>query len=182
LFSQGRLERQGVISDAANWDRYHWGLLREKDRYSSALASKRLAYIGQWLERAHRFHDLLHGSPRSRPVSATPLMYVVGSGMPTLAKGFLRDDATGMASITFENASLPAGAPDLSLFEPGDGTVTHQASALPDAYASRFAIMKRLYEAAHIELMNREDVRQDILGFIVKEVGGESSLYTNRPR
>lgn len=103
-------------------------------------------------------------------------MWVGGTGTRTLAKGFLHDDATGKASITFEDASLPEGAYQPALFEPGDGTVTYQASALPDAYASRFVITSRLYEAEHIELMNREDIRQDILGFIVKEIAAASLL------
>jgi len=176
LFSQGGLERQGLISDAANWDRYHWGLLREKNRYSSALASKRLAYIAKWLKHVDRFHDLVHASQNGHAASEKPFMWVGGTGRRTLAKGILHDDATGKASITFEDASLAQGAYQPTLFEPGDGTVTYQASALPDAYARRFVITNRLYEAEHIELMNREDIRQDILGFIVKEIAAASLL------
>lgn len=164
--------QQGLIGDARNWAHYQWGLLRDKDDYPSDLAHKRFGYISRWLQDTRRFHDLLDGRSAPRHGVLGSLMWLAGTGTPTLARAHLNEDATKAASIRFDDEAGSSSARDqgTSVFDDGDGTVTQDASALPDGFAAGFRLTRKRYEAEHIELMNRRDIRQDILGFVLGEL------------
>jgi len=174
LLTQDGTERQGLISDASNWARYQWGLLREKDDLSSEVDGKRSAYISLWLQQTHRFNELLHAPSTRAPGATRSLMSIVGRGQSTLARGYLNERATGRSSIRFDDAVPPsrAGNPVISVFADGDGTVTREASILPEANLKQFTVTRNTYEAEHIELLNRDDIQRDILNFVVKELAG----------
>ncbi|SLM47840.1 conserved protein of unknown function [Nitrospira japonica] len=170
LLTPNGTERQGLIGDASNWARYQWGLLRDKDGLAPDVGNKRLAYTVRWLEIAGRFHDLVNRPSTHDRAAGCSLMSIVGIGTSTLAKGRLNDHATGRSSVRFDDgvSSRQAGVQENSVFEDGDGTVTRRASVPPDAYAKRLALNGRTYEATHIDLMNRKDIRRDILNFVVE--------------
>jgi pimeloyl-ACP methyl ester carboxylesterase len=168
LFTSDETERRDLIGDASSWVHYHWGLLREQDSYPTDIVRGRLAYVNLWLQRAHRFHDLLHAPFTHGPSEPSSLLSIVGVGQSTLASGYLNEEAKGRSSIGFDDDALPLQlrSRGQSLFQDGDGTVTGKASALPDAYLKCFVLAERVYQAEHSELMNRQDIQRVILNFV----------------
>jgi pimeloyl-ACP methyl ester carboxylesterase len=170
LLAADSTQRQGLIGDASNWARYHWGLLREKDGLSSHAEEKRFRYIETWLTQVRRFHDLLETPSTDSRGAGRRLLSIVGMGRSTLSTGYLNEQATGRPSIRFADDALPSQLRDegVSLFQDGDGTVIRKASALPEGYRKQFVVVERNYTAEHIELLNRDDIQRDIVDFVVK--------------
>jgi len=182
LLTPNGTERQSLIGDASNWARYQWGLLRDKDGLTPGVVNNRFAYISRWLEVSRHFHDLVNRPSTHDLATGHSLMSIVGIGTLTLAKGRLDDQATGRSSVRFDdNAVSPdAGGEGNTVFEDGDATVTHRASIPPDAYVKRLGLDVRVYHATHIELMNRKDIRRDILNFVVQVLASSPAPTSER--
>lgn len=158
--------REGLIGDPDNWRRFRWGLLRGADALSNQVRARRADYTAAWLRRAQRFHRLLEAPPSrlpKRPLRACAS--ITGRGEPTLATGVLRPRHTGRASILFDSDGipLPETIDRARLFADGDGSVTMESAALPQAFVRSLAVRPQIYDAEHGALINRDDIRRDLL-------------------
>lgn len=166
LFVPGGPSRTGMIGDPENWRRFRWGLMRGADQLPPEMRLRRFGYTAEWLNRAHRFHRLLHAPLGQHPAGGPKVcVYLSGGGEETLAGGLLVPGATGRLSILFEMGELPSARrqEDSVLFADGDGSVTVSSAALPEAFTQAFSVMPGLYKTDHVGLMNRDDIQRDII-------------------
>jgi hypothetical protein len=140
--------------------------MRGADQLSPDMRLRRFRYTSERLNRAHRFHRLVH-APLGQHPAGGPKVFVSlsGGGEETLAGGLLVPGATGRASILFDADALPSGhrEADPPLFADGDGSVTVSSAALPEAFTQAFSVMPGSYKTDHVGLMNRDDIQRDII-------------------
>ncbi|MDR4493107.1 MAG: alpha/beta fold hydrolase [Nitrospirales bacterium] len=161
---------QGLIRNAAQWQRSEWGLFKNRKSLSNDLVERRADYTSLWLRRSQRFLELLRAPTTKRDSTFPHLLYLYAKGTPTLAKGiWAGNQITGPDSLVFEDPeSVEAHQEGLAngFFVDGDGTVTVPSALLPSAYQQTFPTTVREYEIGHTELVTDGDIQEDIVIFL----------------
>jgi pimeloyl-ACP methyl ester carboxylesterase len=158
-----------AIRNGNHWTGHRWGLLKPAS-LPEDVAVRREAYTLEWLARSKRFSALLHKPMTAHSPLSIPMLSITGRGQVTLANGIWdqrqRADA---ASLIFDERMLRKALPHADpaiLVKDGDGTVTTASAALPPAYAEKFQVTHRQYDAGHVELMTSPAIQQDIIAFL----------------
>jgi pimeloyl-ACP methyl ester carboxylesterase len=158
----------GAVRNRMNWETYRWGLLNPA--LSEDGVERRRTYTSEWLDRSTRFVSLLLRPVTAPRKPAIPMLVMTGRGRATLATGVWdRIGRFGTTSLIFD-ADRPTDAlphaDRAALFKDGDGTVTTESAALPQAYAETFQVTHRQYDVGHVGLITAPNIQQDIVAFL----------------
>lgn len=150
------LDREGQeqklnLSDPAVWEKHGFGLLR-------APTPARLAFTRDWALKSGRWSALLN--PEGARPASLRVLNVVGTGHPTLDRGYLNG-----RELLFDPEDVKAaGLAHDPLFRDGDGTVTHERARLPDAW--RADAREALVKAPHDKLFLDPVAEQEYKDFL----------------
>ena len=154
--TQDGSEDEIPIRDPEFWRAHQLGLLNGKA--APAKAKDRLAYTSKQLGRAYRFHQLLQ--IKAAPPQDFRVLQVVGTGRPTLAKGYAANGEFLFLPRHLKKQGLGLKA----LEEDGDGTVTAASASLPPGLASCAKVVHTAY--SHDKLFLDPKVKEEILAFL----------------
>jgi pimeloyl-ACP methyl ester carboxylesterase len=160
---------KGAVRDGANWETYHWGLLKPSP-LSKDIVDRQQTYTSEWLARSKRFSALIFRPVTTQRKPSIPMLSITGRGQVTLATGVWdRSRRSETKPIIFDVDMLAEAMPHADptvLFKDGDGTVTTESAALPPAYAETFQVTHRQYDIGHVDLITAPNIQQDVVAFL----------------
>jgi hypothetical protein len=159
------------LADFSFWQKFHLGLLTEPK--SAAVDEARLAYSRSQLGRAARLTLLLQAM--RNPPKGLRVFRAVGTGRPTLARGYLDEKA---GRILFQRDEVKkAGLPFAPLEADGDGTVTGASAVLPPALEKLAQVVSSDY--GHGNLFLDPEVGNKYDAFLREGAGCEEDSCIN---
>jgi len=162
---------RGGIRTPTNWREQGWGLLQKAEPGAAGIVEARDTYTSYWLHRSQQFYDLLHAPLTIPPEQAIPVLYLYGSGQPTLDRGVWIAETAGQSqvNVVFDKDQFEQRLPDLDpgvVYTDGDGSVTATSSSLPPAYEKALQVTTQRLEKGHLDLMTSREGRRHIAAFL----------------
>ena len=162
---------RGGIRTPTNWREQGWGLLQKAEPGAAGIVEARDTYTSYWLHRSQQFYDLLHAPLTIPPEQAIPVLYLYGSGQPTLNRGVWIAETAGQSevNVVFDKDQFEQRLPRLDpgvVYTDGDGSVTAMSSSLPPAYEQALQVTTQRLEKGHLDLMTSREGRRHIAAFL----------------
>jgi pimeloyl-ACP methyl ester carboxylesterase len=142
LLDKAGTERNMDLFDPELWNKNHFGLLR-RGTLELSFIEQRAHFTAEWLRKGRKLSELLQMGRTAawQPPASLKVLNIVGTGRPTLDRGYL--DADG--KLYFDPKDLKAaGLSGDPLYSNGDGTVTLTSAAVPQALeaATRLVVIE----------------------------------------
>lgn len=169
LLNPELVPERGAILNPKNWDEQGWGLLRATSQLDPKLREARFKFTAAQLQRSDAFHRRLLAPIQKPPAHKIPLLNVVATGSPCLARGIWQKKTTEQTdSVLFQQAQFDRFQLPISetvTLEDGDGTVTAASAQLPPAFAQAFAVSSLQKPGDHRAILDDDEVRSAVSNF-----------------
>jgi alpha-beta hydrolase superfamily lysophospholipase len=143
------------LHDPKTWEKNNWGLFKFIEDSQKDAAKE---FIGMYMSRSQKFHDLLRAPIKNNPHIKIPLLYTWGADHKTVQKGFVNEGGNG------KEVKFPL---DKSRVE-GDGTVTAE-SGKPLDYFKSLDLTLLATSCSHLKVVASKENQKNIQEFILKK-------------
>jgi hypothetical protein len=143
------------LHDPETWEKNKWGIFKF---ISSTEAATGKLFIGKYMSRSQKFHNLLRAPIKNNPPAHFPLFYTWGTGHKTVQIGYVKPLLDGSKEIDFSQKRS---------FVDGDGTVTAD-SGKPLQYFTSLNATLRQTKHSHLDSIVNKDNQKAIQDFLLE--------------
>ena len=140
------------IHDLDKWEQNNWGLFKHAKPSEKKIVRE---YVGKYLHRSEKFHELLRAPIVDMPVHKMPLLHVRGLGHKTLELPVLKPSKERLRYVFDKRSAVD-----------GDGTVTAKSSAALSFFkAFHFTTIDTPH--THLDALVKPEAQEIIQKFIL---------------